>query len=220
MCRVSLRVERIKEMMLPNGHLLLDSNQCQLLSHLDNGLQVVEHSGPARILFGANSKILYLDLNLLAFEHYISSKSQCLFTLPLKCGFDQTVHQFFDLQTMVQVSATRMPGYPVANSPVPRPMPPTYNHQTNAYPPMMRPNPAPYPPFVPQGWLPTKKPILPNGAPMTVSPVPRLRTSNRGKKPRVHTSNEDDSHPPALKFEEYHPPMAKEPKGSEAASCS
>lgn len=97
-------VERIKETFLPNNLLLLDSNKMRLLSTLQNGQQLVEHSGTLRILFCSSSKIQFMELTLTAFEQFVNSKSENLFTLPLQAGFDQAVHNFLEMLVLVQAS--------------------------------------------------------------------------------------------------------------------
>jgi hypothetical protein len=100
-----LVVERIKETFLPNNLLLLDSPKTRMVSSLHHGQQLVEHYGSLRMLFGgASSKIQFLELSLGGFEHFVNSKNENLFTLPLQAGFDASVHHFLSMLVLVQAS--------------------------------------------------------------------------------------------------------------------
>lgn len=128
---LSLLVDRLRETFLPLGMLLLDSDRVRLLSTLDHGQQLVEHSGAVRILFAPTAKVQLLELRLAGFEHFVNSKTDNLFTLPIRGGFSPAVHQFLGMQQAVQAAFARLEGpgsplpgmlhYPIPVHVLPRP---------------------------------------------------------------------------------------------------
>lgn len=102
-------VERIKETFLPNNLLLFDSHRIRMLSGLQTGQQMVEHTGSMRILFYSTSKIQFMELCLTGHEHFLNSKSDNLFTLPLQGGFDPAVHHFLEMLLLMQTSFAGQP---------------------------------------------------------------------------------------------------------------
>ena len=104
LCSLHMGVERIEEGFLPTQHILFESPRARLLSGLEGGQQLVEHVGSLQVLFTPTSKVLVMELRLDQFEHYVSSKTENLFTIPLKGGFDPAVHHFLEMQTLLQAS--------------------------------------------------------------------------------------------------------------------
>jgi hypothetical protein len=206
MTSLTFLVERIKETFLPNNLLLLDSNKMRIMSTLQGGQQLVEHSGTLRILFSSTSKIQFMELGLTAFEHFVNSKCENLFTLPLQAGFDQTVHNFLEMLVLVQASFGNMGNLAgVSGMSSTSSLPGLANltldtgyHQQQD--PSMSVSPSPInPTILKSNHLPTLLPRPPAEAPKPTVPQPVL--------PKISSPLP----PLALKFEMYTPPQQDPP---------